>query len=183
MSEDSAQAQAQNARLRSPASGVSTLSSDFRLALFEPDIPQNTGTILRLAACLGVAVDLVEPLGFALTGEKFRRAGLDYWERAALMRHASFAAFDAARLAAGRRLVLLSTKAATPYTGFAFRGGDTLLLGRESSGVPAAVAAAADTALCIPLVAGRRSLNVAVAAAMVLGEALRQTGGFPKTGG
>jgi tRNA (cytidine/uridine-2'-O-)-methyltransferase len=97
------------------------------------------------------------------------------------MRHASFAAFDAARRAAGRRLVLFSTKAAAPYTDFAYRAGDTLLFGRESSGVSAAVRGAADAALRIPLVAGRRSLNVAVAAAMVLGEALRQTGGFPTT--
>ncbi len=152
-----------------------------RLALFEPDIPQNTGTILRLAACLGVGVDLVEPLGFVLTDEKFRRAGLDYWEQAALTRHASFAAFEAARRAAGGRLVLFSAQAALAYTDFVFRESDTLIFGRESSGASAAVHAAADTALRIPLVAGRRSLNVAVAAAMALGEALRQTRGFPKT--
>jgi tRNA (cytidine/uridine-2'-O-)-methyltransferase len=121
-------------------------------------------------------------MGFVLTDAKFRRAGLDYWEQAALARHASFAAFDAARRAAGRRLVLLSTKADVAYTEFAFRAGDTLLFGRESSGVSAAAHAAADVALCIPLVAGRRSLNVAAAAAMALGEALRQIGGFPKTG-
>lgn len=150
-----------------------------RLALFEPDIPQNTGTILRLAACLGVGVDLVEPLGFALTDARFRRAGMDYWEQAAMARHASFAAFDAARRAAGARLVLISAHAPAPYTGFAFDAGDVLLLGRESAGVTDAVRAAADAALAIPLLPGRRSLNVAVAAAMVLGEALRQTGGFP----
>jgi len=152
-----------------------------RLALFEPDIPQNTGTILRLAACLGVGVDLIEPLGFALTDARFRRAGMDYWERAALARHGSFAAFDAGRRAAGARLVLLSAQAPAPYTGFAFAAGDVLLLGRESAGVTEAVRAAADAALAIPLLPGRRSLNVAVAAAMALGEALRQTGGFPKT--
>jgi tRNA (cytidine/uridine-2'-O-)-methyltransferase len=152
-----------------------------RLALFEPDIPQNTGTILRLAACLGVGVDLVEPLGFALTDARFRRAGMDYWEQAAMARHASFAAFDAARRAAGARLVLISARAPAPYTGFAFGAGDVLLLGRESAGVTDAVRAAADAALAIPLLPGRRSLNVAVAAAMVLGEALRQTGGFPRT--
>jgi len=153
-----------------------------RLALFEPDIPQNTGTILRLAACLGVGVDLIEPLGFVLTDEKFRRAGLDYWEQAALTRHSSFAAFEAARRAEGGRLVLFTTKSATPYTAFAFAASDTLVFGRESSGASAAVHDAADAALSIPLVPGRRSLNVAVAAAMALGEALRQTGGFPKTG-
>ncbi|MCW5774654.1 MAG: tRNA methyltransferase [Rhodospirillaceae bacterium] len=153
-----------------------------RIALFEPDIPQNAGTILRMAACLGVAVDLIEPLGFALTDQRLRRAGLDYWERAAFLRHPSFAAFDAARRAEGRRLVLLSTHATAPYTGFAFAPGDTLLFGRESAGVSEAVRAAAEAALAIPLVPGRRSLNVAVAAGMVLGEALRQTGGFPKTG-
>jgi len=152
-----------------------------RLALFEPDIAQNAGAILRLAACLGVRVDLIEPLGFALTDAKFRRAGLDYWDQAAMTRHRSFAAFDATRRGEGRRLVLFSTKAASPYTGFAFAAGDVLLFGRESSGVTGEVRAAADAALSIPLVPGRRSLNVATAAAMALGEALRQTGGFPKT--
>jgi len=154
-----------------------------RLALYEPDIPQNAGTILRLAACLGIGVDLIEPLGFVLTEEKFRRAGLDYWEHAAMTRHASFAAFEAVRRAEGRRLILFTTKAGTSYTDFAFREADTLLFGRESSGAPPAVHGAADAALCIPLMAGRRSLNVAVAAAMALGEALRQTQGFPKTDG
>ena len=152
-----------------------------RLALFEPDIPQNTGTILRLAACLGVGVDLVEPFGFVMTDARLRRAGLDYLDHAAIARHSSFAVFDRERRAAGRRLVLFSTRGGAPYTSFAFQGMDTLLFGRESSGVPADVRAAADAALCIPLAAGRRSLNVAVAAAMALGEALRQTGGFPKT--
>ena len=153
-----------------------------RLALFEPDIPQNAGTILRLAACLGVGVDLIEPLGFALTDARLRRAGLDYLDLAAYARHTSFAAFAAARQAEGARLVLFTTRAAAPYIEFAFRPSDVLLFGRESSGVTDAVRSAADAALCIPLLAGRRSLNVAVAAAMALGEALRQTGGFPKTG-
>lgn len=152
-----------------------------RLALFEPDIPQNAGTILRLAACLGVGVDLVEPLGFALTDAKLRRAGLDYREHAEIARHSSFAAFAAARREAGARIVLFTTRAAAAYTAFAFRASDTLLFGRESAGVTPAVRAAADAELRIPLLAGRRSLNVAVAAAMALGEALRQTGGFPKT--
>lgn len=152
-----------------------------RLALFEPDIPQNAGTILRLAACLGAGVDLVEPLGFALTDAKLRRAGLDYRDHAEVVRHASLAAFVAARRAERSRIVLFTTRAAMPYTDFAFRASDTLLFGRESAGVTDAVHAAADAALRIPLLAGRRSLNVAVAAAMALGEALRQTGGFPKT--
>ncbi len=155
-------------------------ASPIRLALFEPDIPQNTGTILRLAACLSIGVDLIEPFGFALTDEKLRRAGLDYWERAAMTRHASFAAFERQRAGAGHRLILLTTKASLAYLDFAFRAGDVLLLGRESSGVTEAVRAAADASLAIPMAPGRRSLNVAVAAAMVLGEALRQTGGFPK---
>ncbi len=152
-----------------------------RLALFEPDIPQNAGTILRLAACLGAGVDLVEPLGFALTDAKLRRAGLDYREHAEVVRHVSLAAFVAARRAERARIVLFTTRAAMPYTDFAFRASDTLLFGRESAGVTDAVRAAADAELRIPLLAGRRSLNVAVAAAMALGEALRQTGGFPKT--
>lgn len=152
-----------------------------RLALFEPDIPQNAGTILRLAACLGVGVDLIEPLGFALTDARFRRAGMDYWERAAIPRHASFVAFDSARRAAGARLLMFSTRATLAFADFGFRAGDVLLFGRESAGVTDAVRAAADAALTIPMVPGRRSLNVAAAAAMALGEALRQTGGFPKT--
>ena len=152
-----------------------------RLALFEPDIPQNTGAILRLAACLEVGVDLIEPLGFALTDARLRRAGLDYWEQAAMTRHLSFAAFDARRRVEGRRLVLFSTKAASAYTEFAFAAGDVLLFGRESAGVTDEVRAAADAAITIPLAPRRRSLNVAIAAAMALGEALRQTGGVPKT--
>jgi len=149
-----------------------------RLALYQPDIPQNTGTILRLAACLGTPVEIIGPTGFDMTDRKLRRAGLDYLAQAQIMRHQSFAAFEAARRARASRLVLLSTHAAVPYVDFVFAGEDTLLLGRESAGVPAAVHAAADARLRIPLLEGRRSLNVAVAAAMVLGEALRQTGGF-----
>lgn len=150
-----------------------------RLALYQPDIPQNTGTILRLGACLGVAVDIVEPAGFAFSEARFRRAGMDYVHLADFERHISFEAFETARKAAGRRLVLLSTRAATPYPDFAFSPSDTLLLGRESCGVPQAVHAGADARVLIPMRPGLRSLNVAVAAAMVLGEALRQTGGFP----
>jgi tRNA (cytidine/uridine-2'-O-)-methyltransferase len=146
-----------------------------RLALYEPDIPQNTGTILRLAACLGVPVDLIGPAGFDSSDRALRRAGLDYLEHVELARHASFAAFEAARRSAGARLILLSTHGDTVYTSFTFRPADTLLLGRESAGVPPPVHAAADARLRIPMRAGLRSLNIAVAAAMVIGEALRQT--------
>jgi tRNA (cytidine/uridine-2'-O-)-methyltransferase len=148
-----------------------------RLALYQPDIPQNTGTILRTAACLGVAVDLIEPAGFNASDKALRRAGMDYLDRLDLTRHDSFTAFLAAR--APGRLVLATTAAATAYTDFAFGAGDTLLLGRESAGVPADVHALADARVKVPLVPGMRSLNVAVAAAMILGEALRQVGGFP----
>lgn len=148
-----------------------------RLALYQPDIPQNAGTILRLAACMAVPVDLIGPAGFVLDDRKLRRAGMDYLDRVALVPHSSWAAFRAAP-AAGR-LVLLTTRAGTRYTDFAFRADDTLLLGRESAGVPDEVHEAADARVAIPVAPGLRSLNVAVAAAMALGEALRQTGGFP----
>lgn len=148
-----------------------------RLALFEPDIPQNTGTILRTAACLGVPVDLIGPAGFVLDDRRMRRAGMDYLDRVALVRHSSWPAYRDARSAG--RLVLLTTRGEARYTDFAFRPDDTILLGRESAGVPEAVHAAADARLAIPIAPGLRSLNVAVAAAMVLGEALRQTRGFP----
>jgi tRNA (cytidine/uridine-2'-O-)-methyltransferase len=149
-----------------------------RLALYQPDIPQNTGTILRLAACLGIPVDLIEPAGFDITDRAFRRAALDYLPHVEIERHASFASFLAANRARGSRLVLLTTQADAPYTGFDFQPADTLLLGRESAGVPEAVHGAADARLRIPMRRGLRSLNVAVAAAMVVGEALRQTGGL-----
>jgi len=153
-----------------------------RIALYEPDIPQNTGTILRLAACLGVAVDLIEPCGFLLDDRRLRRAGMDYLDAVDLTRHESWAAYLRRREVAGRpgRLILLTTKGAMAYADFDFEVADTLLLGRESSGVPEIVHASADARLVIPLRADQRSLNVAVAAAMVLGEALRQTRGFPE---
>ena len=147
-----------------------------RLALFEPDIPQNAGTLLRLGACLGIGVDIIEPCGFLITDKGLRRAGMDYLELANYRRHDSWAAFAAQRQG---RLVLLSSKASRPYTEFVFAPDDVLLLGRESAGVPDSVRDAADARLRIPLMPGLRSLNVAVAAAMVLGEALRQTEGFP----
>lgn len=146
-----------------------------RLALYQPDIPQNAGTSMRLAACLGVAVDLIGPAGFDMSDRAFKRAGLDYLEHVELARHDSFTAFEAVRRAAGSRLVLLSSKAETDYLDFAFRADDILMLGRESAGVPDAVHAAADARLRIAIRPGLRSLNVAVAGAMVLGEALRQT--------
>jgi tRNA (cytidine/uridine-2'-O-)-methyltransferase len=147
-----------------------------RLALYQPDIPQNTGTILRLAACLGVAVDVVGPTGFDMTDRSLRRAGLDYLDHVAIARHETFEAFEASR--AGR-LVLLSSHAPVPHHEFAFRPDDILMLGRESAGVPDAVHAAADARVRIPMQPGLRSLNIAVAAALVLGEALRQTKAFP----
>ena len=149
-----------------------------RLALHEPDIPQNTGTMLRLAACLSVAVDVVGPTGFDMTDRSLRRAGLDYLDYVEIARHATFDDFDAARRLRASRLVLLTTHSTMPYTSFAFRPDDTLLVGRESAGVPDAVHEVADVRLRIPMRPGLRSLNVAVAAAIVLGEALRQTGGF-----
>lgn len=149
------------------------------LALYQPDIPQNTGTMIRMAACLDVRVHLIEPAGFPLSDSALKRAGMDYLERAALIRHLDWSAFEAARKAAGRRLVLLTTKSTLPYTDFAFRPDDMLLLGRESAGVPDALHDGADARITIPMAAGMRSLNVAVSASMVLGEALRQTGTFP----
>jgi tRNA (cytidine/uridine-2'-O-)-methyltransferase len=153
-----------------------------RLGLYQPDIPQNTGTMLRLAACLGIPVDIVEPAGFDVSDRNLRRAGLDYLAHATIARHVSFRAFEAWRKDTGARLVLATTRAATPYTAFAYRPDDILLLGRESAGVPEEVHGAADARVVIPMREGLRSLNVAVAAAMILGEALRQTGGFPGAG-
>ena len=148
-----------------------------RLALYQPDIPPNAGTLIRLAACLGVAVDVIEPCGFPADERSFLRAALDYLERAEVRRHQSWRAFLAARAAETcGRLLLLTTRANRDYTAFDYRCSDTILVGRETAGVPAAVHAAADHRLVVPMVAGARSLNVALAAAMVLGEALRQTG-------
>jgi tRNA (cytidine/uridine-2'-O-)-methyltransferase len=155
-----------------------------RLALYQPDIPQNTGTMLRMAACLGVAADVIEPCGFVMSDARLKRAGMDYLLQADIRRHVSWAAFCDWRLTAqrthgGHRLVLLTTKGETPYAAFPFAPDDILMVGRESAGVPHDVARTADARLVIPLNPGLRSLNVATAAAMVLGEALRQTAGFP----
>ncbi len=149
-----------------------------RLALYEPDIPQNAGTLMRLCACMDVAVDLIEPCGFVLDDRRFRRSAMDYLDRLDLSRHLSWDAYSDAAPARGGRLILLTTKADTVYTDFLFQSGDTLLVGREGVGVPDAVHDAADARLRVPMAASMRSLNVAVAAAMVLGEALRQTAGF-----
>jgi tRNA (cytidine/uridine-2'-O-)-methyltransferase len=150
------------------------LNSDLRIALFQPDIAGNTGTVLRMAACLGLAVDVIEPAGFDLSGRALKRAGMDYLEMAALTRHLDFVSFEEWRRKQGRRLVLLSTKATTAYTEFVFARHDILLFGRESAGVPDRVRDAADECLVIPMPGGGRSLNVALAAAMVAGEAVRQ---------
>jgi tRNA (cytidine/uridine-2'-O-)-methyltransferase len=150
-----------------------------RIALYEPDIPQNTGTILRLAACLGVEAHIIEPAGFPTSDRAFRRAGMDYLDAVSLRRHASFAAFAAWLAETSARLVLFTTRAEMSYLDHAFHRDDVLLFGRESAGVPEAVHAAAGARLAIPMRPRLRSLNVAVAAAMALGEALRQTGAFP----
>lgn len=151
-----------------------------QIALYQPDIPQNTGTILRMAACLGVTVAVIAPAGFDLGDRRLRRAGLDYVAQAGLTLYPSFAAFEDARRETGGRLVLLTTRAETSYTEFAFSPDDVLMVGRESAGVPQSVHDGADARVVIPMRPGLRSLNVAIAAAMVLGEAMRQTGAFAR---
>ena len=147
-----------------------------KIALYQPDIPQNTGTLLRTAACLGVGVDVIEPCGFVFSDKHFKRAGMDYLDLAQVDRLASWSAFcDLRQKEDGRRLVLLTTKSAAPYTDFAFRSDDVLLLGSEGSGVPQHVHDQVDARITVPMAEGARSLNIAIAAAMVLGEALRQT--------
>jgi tRNA (cytidine/uridine-2'-O-)-methyltransferase len=150
------------------------------IALYEPDIPQNTGTILRLCACLQLEAHIIEPAGFPVTDRAFRRAGMDYLDRVSITRHGSFDAFEHWRRAGQLQLVLLTTAAETSYLDHAFRDDQVLLFGRESAGVPAAVHAAAHARLRIPIADDLRSLNVAMAVALVAGEALRQTGGFPR---
>lgn len=150
------------------------------LALFQPDIPQNAGTLLRLGACLGTPVHVIEPAGFVFSDKTLRRAGMDYLDAATLVRHASWTAFHT-WAAVVHRLVLVETDGKDPYTGFAYRTSDILILGRESAGTPPEVVADCERSVHIPMRPGLRSLNVAVAAAMVLGEALRQTGAWPRT--
>jgi tRNA (cytidine/uridine-2'-O-)-methyltransferase len=147
------------------------------LALYQPDIAANTGTLVRLGACLGLKLTIIEPAGFAWDDSKLRRAGMDYLDIAAIRRVPSWQHFCVE--AGHRRVLLLTTKAATPYANFVYKADDILLLGRESSGVPEAVHAQASARLKIPMQANARSLNVALAASMVIGEALRQTTGFP----
>src|SRR5262245_53965628 len=147
-----------------------------RIALYEPDIPQNTGTILRLCACLGIEAHIIEPAGFPVTDRAFRRAGMDCLDQVSLTRHGSFAAFEAWRAPERSSLVLFTTAAARSYLAHTFRNDQILLFGRESAGVPEAVHKAADVRLRVPMQPGMRSINVAMAAAMVAGEALRQIG-------
>jgi tRNA (cytidine/uridine-2'-O-)-methyltransferase len=146
-----------------------------QIALFQPDIPQNTGTILRLCACLEVSAHIIEPAGFPVSDRNFRRAGMDYLDQVTLMRHDSWTKFDDWRKQAGYRLLLFTTKGATPYLDFRYQASDILLFGRESAGVPEAVSDLADARLRIPIRPALRSLNVAMAAALAVGEALRQT--------
>jgi tRNA (cytidine/uridine-2'-O-)-methyltransferase len=162
-----------------PGPSADSFNPGVRLALYQPDIPQNAGNMLRTAAGLGVAVDLIGPLGFVLDDKRLKRAGMDYLRHADIARHVSWEAFHAG-LGARSRLILLTTRGETAYTAFRFRPGDVILMGRESEGAPDFVRAAAFARLRIPLRPGLRSLNVAAAAAMVLGEALRQLDGFPK---
>jgi tRNA (cytidine/uridine-2'-O-)-methyltransferase len=149
------------------------------LALYQPDQPGNTGTLLRTCACLGVPIEIIEPCGFPFSDKALARAGMDYMDRGQLTRHLDWTAFESWRGASGKRLVLLTTKGATPHTDLSYCRNDVLMVGQESSGVPDAVHAAADARVVIPLKPGLRSVNVAIAAAMVLAEALRQTKGFP----
>jgi tRNA (cytidine/uridine-2'-O-)-methyltransferase len=146
-----------------------------RIALYEPDIPQNAGTILRLAACLGAEAHIIEPAGFPVTDRAFRRAGMDYLDQVTIVRHGSWEDFAEWRRHDGARLILFTTRASVSYLDHAYRHNDMLLFGRESAGVPERVHAAADARLIIPIKPGLRSLNVAVACAMALGEAMRQT--------
>lgn len=149
--------------------------TDLRIALYQPDIPGNTGTILRLAACLGLAVDIIEPAGFDISDRNLKRAGMDYLASVTLMRHVNWESFETWRAEADRRLVLASTKAAERYTDFTFRPNDIVIFGRESAGVPDLVHGRADGRIIIPMVAGQRSINLAMSVAMIAGEAMRQT--------
>ncbi len=151
--------------------------TELTLALFQPDIPQNAGTMLRACACLNIDAAIIEPAGFLVSDRNFRRSGMDYLDQLSIQRHGSWSAFETWRAEAGRRLILLTTRADTPYTAFSYGPGDILMVGRESLGAPDEVHAAADARITIPMQPGMRSLNVAFAAAMVIGEALRQIRG------
>lgn len=150
-----------------------------RLILYQPDIPQNAGTLLRLAACLNLEVEVVEPCGFLWDDRRMRRAGMDYLDGVSVRRHLSFDAFDGERRAAGRRLVLLTTAGDRRLDRFSFTPADVIMVGRESAGVPPEVMARSDCRLRIPMAPGLRSLNVALAATLAVGAALQQLGGFP----
>ncbi len=149
-----------------------------RIALFQPDIPQNAGAVFRLGTCLGIPIDIIEPCGFILDDRRLKRVVMDYGTGADIERHASWETWQTARHSS--RILLLTTQGTDHYTDFNFQDSDTLLLGRESAGVPAEVHAAADARLIVPMAQGARSLNVVTAAAMVIGEAIRQTGGFDR---
>jgi tRNA (cytidine/uridine-2'-O-)-methyltransferase len=152
------------------------------LALYQPDIAQNTGTLLRLGACLGIHVHIIHPTGFPFSARTLKRGALDYLEHASFSEHDSYAHFDAWRRQSGRRLVLLTTRSSSSAYEASYRPDDVLMLGRESAGVPEAVAAGADLRIRIPMRPEMRSLNVAIAGSLVLGEALRQTGAFAQLG-
>jgi len=151
-----------------------------RLALYQPDIPQNMGAAIRLCACLGAALDVIEPCGFPLTDASLKRAALDYGDKANVVRHASLAAFRSAPERQGGRLVLVETDGAVSFQDFSFSTGDTLVLGRESAGSPGELYQAAEASVRVPMVRGVRSLNVITAGAIVLTEAMRQTGAWEK---
>jgi tRNA (cytidine/uridine-2'-O-)-methyltransferase len=159
---------------------MSRTAAPLCLALYEPDIAQNAGAMMRTCACLGVDAAIIEPAGFRVGHSRFRRAGMDYLDAVPLARHDSWARFEAWRATAGRRLTLLTTKGETRLWDFAFRPGDILLVGRESAGVPGSVAASADARIRIPIQPPLRSLNVGVAATIALVEALRQIGRLPQ---
>lgn len=148
-----------------------------QLVAYQPDIPQNLGSLIRLCACFGAALHIIEPCGFIIDDKRMRRVAMDYYDLVAITRHSSWEQFLEFKKQSGARVLLLTTQASTPYSAFAFRPDDMLLLGRESAGVPAEVREAADAGLIIPLAAGARSLNVAMAGAIVLAEAVRQTKG------
>ncbi|QJR20525.1 tRNA (cytidine(34)-2'-O)-methyltransferase [Pelagibacterium halotolerans] len=153
------------------------------LALYQPDIALNTGTLLRLGACLGVPVHIIHPTGFPFSRGALKRSGMDYLDHVEMIEHDSYARFDHWRRQAGARLVLLTTKASAPHHRAVYGTNDILMVGRESAGVPSEIADQADMRVRIPMQPTARSLNVALSAAIVLGEALRQTGGFERSPG
>lgn len=167
-----------NAAARLPQRPCKARAAPMRIALYQPDIPQNTGTILRLCACLGIEAHLIGPAGFPTSDRAFRRAGMDYLDAVAIVRHRSWRDFESWHRGGDHRLVLFTTAGALSYLDYRYQADDILLFGRESAGVPAKVHAAADARLVIPMRPGLRSLNIAAAAAIGAGEALRQTGGF-----